>query len=269
MKRVRVLPSQPPLLQQYCANHPNELLRPIHEAGATWDTFKANQAAYCELLDWLTLAQQGLCIYCEQRLVDAKGVLVPLGYQVEHVMPKSGAVGQVLDWRNLALACCGGTCRHHAEFSRKYKSKEDISCGQKKDASVLTCDPRNMPLLDPLVKIDLNGKLEVNVAQCATIGVAPVAVDDAIELLNLDCERLSKARQDIGDNVRSWFVFMLEEIATPQLTPLQQQSALDLLIASQLQPDPQGNLPRFWSAVRSAIGEPTESWLNVHQGLFA
>lgn len=269
MKHVRALPDQPPLLRQYCENHPNEPLRPVHEAGAAWDTFKADQAAYVELLAWLTQAQQGLCIYCEQRLVDAGGARVPMDYQVEHVMPKTGAVGQVLDWKNLALACCGGTYPYHSDLSRKYQSKEDTSCGQKKDASALTCDPRNMPLLDPLVNVGLDGKLEVDVTHCAAVGVAQVAVDDAIKLLNLDCERLRKARQDIGDEVRSWFVTMLKEIISHQLTPLQQQSAVDLLVARRLQPDPQGNLTRFWSAERGAIGEPTEPWLTVHQGLFA
>lgn len=268
MKHARALPNQPPLLQQYCTNHPNEPLRPVGEAGAAWETFKADQAAYTEILDWLTHAQQGLCIYCEQRLVDAAGALVPMDYQVEHVIPKTGAVGQVLDWKNLALACCGGTYPHHDDHSRKYMTKENTSCGQQKDSSVLPCDPRSMPLLAPLVKVGLDGKLEVDAAHCAAAGALQDKVDDAIKLLNLDCERLRKARQSIGDDVRSWFVFMLEELVSTQLTPVQQQDLLDLLVARRLQPDPQGNLPRFWSTERCAIGEPAESWLTANQQLF-
>lgn len=268
MKHVRSLPSQPRLLQQYCANHPNELLRPVNEAGAVWETFKADPEAYNELIDELTQSQQGLCIYCEQRLVDESGALVPMDYQVEHVIPKTSVAGQVLNWNNLALACCGGTYPHHCDPSRKYASKENTSCGQKKDASALPCDPRNMPLLAPLVKVGMDGRLAVDAAHCAAVGELPGKVDDAIKLLNLDCERLRKARQSIGDQVRSWFVFMLEEIVSPQLTPLQQQNVIDLLVASRLQPDPRGNLPRFWSSGRSAIGEPAESWLAANQAMF-
>lgn len=268
MKHVRSLPSQPPLLQQYCANNPHEPLRPVGEAGAAWETFKAEQAAYDQLLDCLTQAQQGLCIYCEQRLVDTAGALVPMDYQVEHVIPKTGMVGQVLNWQNLALACCGGTYPYHSDLSRKYTSKENTSCGQQKDSSTLLCDPRNMPLLKPLVKVDIDGELKVDAAHCAEIGVRQIEVEGAIELLNLDCERLRKARQDIGDNVRSWFVFMLEELISPQLTAFQQQEMVGLLVARRLQPDPLGNLPRFWSTERSAIGEPAESWLEAHQQQF-
>lgn len=269
MKHVRGLAAEPPLLRQYCTANPKEPLRPTTEAKATWDTFKADQDAYDELLKQLRLAQQGLCIYCEQRLVDTAGTLVPLDYQVEHVLPKSGAVGRVLDWTNLALACSGGTYRHHADASRKYTSTANTSCGQEKDSAELTCDPRSLPLLNPLVGVHLDGSLVVNPAQCAAAGIAANMVQDAIKLLNLDCERLRKARQDVGDHVRSWFVFMLEEIVSPQLTPAQQQSAVDLLAARRLQPDAQGHLPRFWTAERSAIGSPAESWLAANQGQFA
>jgi len=83
-----------------------------------------------------------------------------------------------------------------------------------------------------------------------------------------DCERLRKARQDIGDNTRSWFVFMLEELLSPQLTDDQQRSIVDLLVARRLQPDHHKGLPRFWSTERSAIGPPSEAWLAANQGQF-
>lgn len=268
MKHVRALPAQPPLLQQYCTNHPNEPLRPANEAKHTWDTFKANGPAYIELLHWLIQAQQGICIYCEQRLVDANGVLVDMDYQVEHVLPKSSAVGLVLDWKNLALACCGGTFPYHSDVTRKYALTINTSCGQKKDANVLSCDPRDLPLLDPLVKVGISGKLGVDAGNCAASGVSEIDVEHAIKLLNLDCERLRKARQDIGDQVRSWFVFMLEQIDSPRLSPVQKQTAVDLLVATRLQPDLHGTLLRFWSAERSAIGEPAENWLVANQALF-
>ena len=77
MKHVRALTAEPPLLAQYRAAYPDEETRPATEATATWDGFKSDQPAYAELLARLAEAQQGLCIYCEQRLVDGKGKLVP------------------------------------------------------------------------------------------------------------------------------------------------------------------------------------------------
>lgn len=80
MKHVRRLAAQPLRLQQYCLEHPAEPLRPANEADAAWATFKDDKASYTELLTQLTRIQQGLCIYCEQRLVDPDGKLVPLDY---------------------------------------------------------------------------------------------------------------------------------------------------------------------------------------------
>ena len=76
--------------------------------------------------------QQGLCIYCEQRLVDDAGVLVALYYPVERVEPKSGAAGRALNWTTLALACCGGSYRHKQDESRGTLESADRSCGQRK-----------------------------------------------------------------------------------------------------------------------------------------
>ncbi|QHI97736.1 TIGR02646 family protein [Xylophilus rhododendri] len=268
MKHVRALAAQPPLLREYNTNHPDEALRPADEAAAAWEAFKADRAAHAQLLDHLTRAQQGLCIYCEQRLVNAAGTLVPMDCQVEHVLPKSGAAGRVLDWQNLALACCGGTWPHHDDPSRRYQSKQNTSCGQTKDASVLPCDPRNLPLLDPLVQVAMDGTLEVDAACCTAAAVQQADVLRAIELLNLDCERLRKTRQDIGDDVRTAFVSLLLQIQAIPLTPLEQRHAIELFVAGRLQPDVRGNLLRFWSAERSGIGAPAESWLETSQALF-
>ncbi|WAM25166.1 retron system putative HNH endonuclease [Myxococcus sp. NMCA1] len=271
MKHVRALAAEPPLLAQYRASSPGEEKRPASEATATWDSFKDDRPAYAELRAKLAKAQQGLCIYCEQRLVDGNGKLVPNDYQVEHVQPKSGAVGRVLDWQNLALACGGGTYTHHSDSSRVYTTAMNTSCGQTKDALDLPqgCDPRLLPLVDPIIEVGIDGKLLVHEQHCVPVGVASQNAKDAIELLNLDCERLRKARQDIGDNTRSWFVFMLEELLSPQLTVAQKQNIVDLLVARRLQPDSQGFLSRFWSTERSAIGAPAESWLASNQTQFA
>lgn len=268
MKFVRALAAQPPLLQQYNANHPDQALRPASEADATWTTFKADRLAYGEVLDHLTQVQQGLCCYCEQRLVDLSGKRVALDYQIEHVLPKSGAVGRVLNWQNLALACCGGTYPYHQEHSRQYQDAENISCGQMKGDKALACDPRNLPLLEPLITVGIDGRLNVDAKRCVAAGVSQTDVRDAIKLLNLDCERLRKTRQDIENGIRTWFTELLATFASSQLEVEQQRDAVERSIALRLQPDAQGNLRRFWSAERSALGDAADPWVMAQQAHF-
>ena len=279
MKHVRALNGEPYLLAQYRATYPAEDLRPESEASATWDGFKADQLAYRELLAKLAEAQQGLCIYCEQRLVDATRpvddqgnvVFVTNDYQVEHVQAKSGAARRVLDWRNLALACGGGTYRHHSDSSRVYTNSLNTSYNQTKGDSDLPqgCDPRAFPLTDALVEVGIDGSLSINTQNCAAAGVATTDVEAAISLLNLDCERLRKTRQDRRDNVNKWVVPLLAELlAAAHLVPAQRHQMLALVIAGRLQPDASGYLRASWSTERCALGPDAETWSSNNQGLF-
>lgn len=272
MKRARALSAEPPLLTQYRQNYPSEELRPATEAGHTWETFKADQRASRELLDRLVEAQQGLCIYCEQRLVDKAGTLVPNDYQVEHVLAKSGAVGRVLDWMNLALACAGATYPHHQEPSRKRSGATNMSCGQSKADDDLPTggDPRKLPLVPSLLDVGLDGKLAVNAQSCAAQGVSPKALEETLTLLNLNCERLRKARQERHDHITAVLVLYLEEVlGTSHLDAADRQQALEGFIKGRLQPDSSGHLRAFWTTERSALGAPAEAWIADHPGLFA
>jgi uncharacterized protein (TIGR02646 family) len=269
VKHVRALNAAPALFQQYCATHPNEQLRPPAEATATWDKFKGDKPAYDQLLDCLTQVQQGLCIYCEQRIIDSTGHRVLMDYQVEHVLPKSGAAGCVLDWTNLVLACCGGTFPHHQDASRQYSSADNTSCGQKKGDSVLPCDPRAVPLLGPPVEVGIDGQVGVNHHNCVTAGLVPQDVADAIDLLNLNCERLRKTRQDHRDNINSWFVPLLAELLiSAHLDPAQLQQMLRLFIAGRLQPDNFASLRAWWTTERSALGPDADAWISANQVMF-
>jgi len=272
MKHVRALKAEPNLLAQYRNANPNEQSRPADQAAAAWDTFKTDKPAYAELLGQLAQTQQGLCAYCEQRLVDATGQLVPNDYQIEHVLAKSGAVGRVLDWTNLALACIGGTYKHHQDVSRRFTDKRDTSCGQAKGDDDLPPggDPRGHPLLDPLVEVGIDGRLSVNGQNCTAAGIAPKVVADTITLLNLDCERLRKTRQDRRDNVNSWLIPLLTELlAEAHLGHAQRQQMLDLIIAGRLQPDGLGYLRAFWTTERSALGSDAETWVSNNQAQLA
>ncbi len=271
MKHVRALSAEPPLLAQYRADYPSEVARPATQASATWEGFKAEVAAYQELLGQLVERQQGLCIYCEQRLVDANGTLVPLDYQVEHVQAKSQGAGRVLAWGNLALACGGGTYRHHADTSRKYAGSDNTSCGQTKDDRDLPtgCDPRGYPVVAALIQVSNAGELTVNEKHCLTAGRQPDRVADAVTLLNLKCERLRKARQDSRDNVNTWFVDLLAKLdQATHLDASQRAQLLDEFVAIRLQPDASGFLCPWWSSERSALEAAAEPWLARHVHLF-
>jgi uncharacterized protein (TIGR02646 family) len=271
MKHVRALPAEPPLLAQYRQTYPNEELRPATEATAVWDGFKTDPPAYAELLGELARAQQGLCLYCEQRVVDTTGKLVANDYQVEHVQAKSGAVGRALCWINLALACTGGTYPHHQDPSRSAPGP-NTSCGQKKDAADLPpgTDPRGLPLVAALVEVGMDGKLTADAQRCAAAGVSASNLTAAFEILNLNCERLRTARQRRRDNINEWQVPLLSELlSSAHLSAAQRQQTLDLLIAGRLQPDGSGHLRAFWTTERCALGPVAEAWIANHQGLFS
>ena len=78
MKHVRSLAEEPPLLARYRATYPDEDQRPASVATSTWEDFKTDANAYAELRTKLAQAQQGLCLYCEQRLVDGAGAFIEL-----------------------------------------------------------------------------------------------------------------------------------------------------------------------------------------------
>lgn len=115
----------------------------------------------------------------------------------------------------------------------------------------------------------MDGKLLTNAGHCAAAGVAQQNVEDAIALLNLNCERLRKARQDSRDNVNHWFVPLLTELlAATHLTAVQRREMLDLLIASRLQPDASGHHRAWWSTERCAFGSGAETWISNNRVLF-
>jgi hypothetical protein len=76
MKHAPRLPGEPPSLTTYCLANDADVLAPPSEAGNVWARFR-DAYAYREARDALVAAQGGLCIYCEQRLTNEAGQLVP------------------------------------------------------------------------------------------------------------------------------------------------------------------------------------------------
>jgi uncharacterized protein (TIGR02646 family) len=272
MKPVRRLAAEPQALAAYREANPADDAAPAGESAEVWERFRSGPA-YQVVLNSLREAQQGLCIYCEQRVVDGAGVPVALDHQIEHVQPKSGAARTVLDWRNLALACCGGTFHQFKDNSRGLPGKGNESCGQHKGRDELrpNCDPRDFPKgAAPVEVSSLDGRLIPNVAVCNHHGLPQANLDVTInDILNLNCERLRFARQKVYDNIRTWLVPLVSELLNgAHLSAAQQEQLYALLVADRLQPDAGGHLRAFWTTERCALGDRAGTWVQANLALF-
>jgi len=99
MKPTRRLEQQPQSLADYCAQHPQDVAAPSDEAGQVWRRFR-DTPAYKALLQALCEAQQGLCIYCEQRVAKESGTPVPLDHRNKLGVPHANldaTINQVLN----------------------------------------------------------------------------------------------------------------------------------------------------------------------------
>lgn len=263
MKHAPRLPSEPPgLIRFRCENKVDDV--PPSEAGSTWDRFR-DAPAFREVREKLVAAQGGLCIYCEQRLTNEGGQLLPNDQQLEHVLPKSGGVGRTLDWKNLALCCSGGTYPHHEDATRRYAGNAGVSCGQSKDDRELGsgCDPRGFPCLPRLVEVGLDGTLSPIAASCASVGIDSAELDRTINVtLNLNCERLKVARRKVADNIRAWIVGLAAELLrNSTLTTEQRAAFMTLVVAGRLQPDAHAHLRAFWTTERQYLEPWSETWI--------
>jgi uncharacterized protein (TIGR02646 family) len=237
-----------------------------------WEIFKvyANGRPYAELLAALVEKQHGLCCYCEVDLVE-------LDWQVEHFHSKrnrSFAVNLTTDHRNLLAACCGGTRsdlwgnRNPREAARaplrhRDPTKENLSCGQAKDRHepnalrTAVIDPRQLPTALLVLRVALDGRLEVDEAACTTAGLDPGALGQTIRILGLNCERLRIAREDR-------LKFLAESFKG--------EEDIEILLAAARQnllPDADGRLFRFFTTSRSffreaaeaVLAEPPQAWI--------
>jgi uncharacterized protein (TIGR02646 family) len=264
MKHVPRLSREPTSLTTYrCENDADAKATPS-EAQLVWARFR-DVPAFGEVREALVAAQGGLCIYCEQRLTNDAGQLVPNDQQLEHVLPKSGGVGRTLDWRNLALCCAGGTYPHHEDSTRRYASNADVSCGQRKDDRELSpnCDPRGFPCLPRLVEVGLDGTLSPIAASCKSVGIDSTQLEETINVtLNLNCERLKVARKKVADNIRAWIVGLAEELLrNSTLTAEQRAAFMTLVAAGRLQPDGRAHLHAFWTTERQYLEPWSETWI--------
>lgn len=269
MKHVPRLPAEPVTLAAYREGNPADATADGAAAKSVWNRFRDEKAAYDDVRARLVAYQQGLCGYCEQRLTNNKGVLITNDQQIEHVLPKSGGTGRTLDWTNLMLCCWGGSYREkdeqYRDRSRHYDGDENVSCGQSKGDKCLGvgCDPRGFPCEPPLVRVGLDGRLKADEEACRIAGVDPHALNTTIEyVLNLNCERLRAAREDLVDNIQNWVVPILDDLLrATHLTSAQVRVLRQLVVAGRLQPDEHGYLRAFWTTERQYLEPWSSEWI--------
>ena len=243
MKCIRSLQDRPPGLDDYLAKEADEV--------KDWDGFRnhAGGAAYSELVETLVDIQHGLCGYCEINIEKRDR-------QVEHVVPQSDprrGAAHVLDHANMIACCKGGTLQTGDENRRLDPVKRNLSCGEAKGNQVGTdfIDPRTLPALPSLTRVNFDGRIEASRAACKTSGVAVGKVEKTIEILGLNTERLRRARENRWNALSENWPTRIDDPA--------------LMIAAartELLPYDRDRLPRFFTTSRSYFDVFGESVLS-------
>lgn len=241
MKRIRTLQQPTPHLASY-QNQVGD--------GANWRQFRNDQTAFLELRSALVELQHGLCGYCEIDLIESD-------IQVEHVIPQSDSKqGATLAiWHTNLIACCrGGSAREFDTDGQDDATRYGIpSCGQAKGSinSPNFIDPRNLPDLPSLLRVQPDGIIVPDESACAHSGFTVSQVQETIKILRLNVERLRRVRQNRWNDLkRSWGILGYDA------------KAMQAAASEELLPDPDNEtLNKFFTTARSYFGELGESIL--------
>lgn len=183
----------------------------IDQPDSTWDEFKnyENGRVYKAIKNQIFDDQFHLCAYCEAS--------VPKEHEferrIEHFRSKSGCDPRIdnwhLDWMNLLGVCVGGSnCKNEFELPLNlscdsHKSYfEDVNKVVNKNWDGKILSPLALPMEHELFIFDkTNGNLLPNKSYCDNIVIASNTYTSVVELvsktitvLNLNCERLNRAR---------------------------------------------------------------------------
>ncbi len=266
MKRIEELSVEPDGLRKYRTQLQQEYGTP------DWHSFRSNdRTALTELQEALVKVQRGLCAYCEINIHDAAPV------QVEHYLPKSKGEGtekksdrvRHLDYRNLLACCMGGVSSTHDRPSN-YESFQDHylpdhalsqSCGAAKgdrEPGDQVLNPRLLRITDKIVKIYPDGTIHPDKAGCLAAEIPEERVQSTIEILRLDCLRLTFARRKFWAAHRR--TLPPERMKSIPNNPYQ----LKLLLG----PNEYGWLRRFWITTRCYL-QPVgvEEWIKAQSHL--
>ena len=228
MKRIQSLHDCPEGLTAFLVDEGDEV--------KDWEGFRSRQAgaSYLELIEILVETQHGLCGYCE---IDIEA----RDRQVEHVIPQSDPLhgaAHALDHGNMIACCKGGTLLSDDDARRLDPVRRNRSCGEAKgdlvDADFI--DPRTLPLLPSITRVNFDGRIEAYAAACDCCGILVDKVERTIQILGLNCERLRRARENRWNALSEYWA---SEIDNPEL--------MEVAARGELLPDAQNRLPRFFT----------------------
>lgn len=243
----------------------------------TWDQMRndalhSGQQAYQDCRIKSIHDQKGLCAYCEIAIRDNK----PLKCRVEHFHPKSDtttAHNWALDWQNMLGVCNGGDYPHLADPAFHLKPlKDNLSCDAHKNMMIeggLLAEPCEGWVLNPLQLAAFptlfrleksNGYLLPDAVACAASPPWPdnrhasveALVQHTIEMLNLNCNRLAKARLQV-----IWHI--------EQNKKKQRQSGFNAQqgLANLAQRYFVSHWPGFFTTIRLCLGQAAEAHLHA------
>ena len=238
MKRIRKLAGPTDGLADYLATE---------KRNPSWAGFRSHRGgkAYGELRGALVDLQHGLCAYCEIGLTAPR-------IQIEHVIPQSRGKANALDAANMTACCLGGT--KSSTDSEQYSKPvpKNRSCGEEKENKTIPAgvDPRELPALPALTRVDFRGRIEADAEACASCGIAADRVNETISMLGLNVKRLRAAREKRWNNLKDkWDVHR-------QDAEIMADAAREELL-----PEDDGRLRRFFTTARSYFAPLSESIL--------
>lgn len=249
MKHCKKAVREPPSLEDFRTGHPN----------ATWDHLRNEAGTYRAILDALSSDQSGLCAYCELLLTAEHS-------QVAHFHPKSDTTHNwALDWKNLWLACKGGTQTSHVSDPSHYLPPlpANISCDEKKrdqilDGTVLT--PNDVPTFPRIFRFQqrLDGMdIVPDEAGCQQAGILLKKAQETIDQFNLNCQRLSSARLKCYQPIEHTIAKLRQSnLSNPH-------AQLASLAKKHLAKNPDGHWPTFFTLIRWRFKETAETYLQA------
>ena len=226
---------------------------------AHWNKFKEQNGYQTEVVDRLLEDQGFLCAYCEIDIYrrDGFGGIQDIG--VEHFHPKSSfkdAIAWVTEWSNLFAVCLGGSNSAVHDADMRYGAP-DLTCDKNKGDKILDgmiLNPLFAPQAPLLFKVSrTNGEIGVNIEACAIAGVDAEHALRTIQELNLNADRLKKARRDTLNEVANALILQVQN-GRPLSEARQKISAVRLSRAN-------GRYLRFFTACRSYLGKEAEIFL--------
>jgi uncharacterized protein (TIGR02646 family) len=193
LKKISKSPPPNPLTDFYSSN-----------PKGNWNDFRDHSNSYDRTKEIIFKDQDGLCGYCEDYLLE----LDKTKRQIEHFHDKSDKdltiTNWALDWNNVFGVCKGGS-----DQGETHPTPRNLSCDAYKDHYLKSpytegvyINPLDAPYA-PFFEFDkATGRLEPNIVICDTLnsylpnnyGNFFELVEKTIEILNLNCDRLTSNR---------------------------------------------------------------------------